>query len=510
VERRELILVRVSDSGTTGLVGEETGTGNFAALCRNNLDSEKLQPTAGGSYGLGKAVLWRMSQLSTVLFSSNPVPLDDEPAESWRFIGRSELGWHEQGGHAFAGPGWLGRQNDVAGPPAISFWGNRALARDLHLDRAPDDLGTSILVVGFDDPSTEEELTPAEIASQIAQASAAHFWPILAEGRLVVTVENAEGETLESSTKVDVAQLQPSFADAITKHNNNEVVDRLRDPGDVVRVSLDLELPACLAEGQEHPAMTHKPILLVRLASDDDASANLRSAALSRGAGMVVEYVNLERVSLGARPFHAAVLCGKAAGVDKPALNAELFLRTAEPPAHNRWDLTPALKRNYARGSWKALRDFHEQIKQEVRKLVAPIASDVSDGPQALKELLRITPEPPAEKMPRVSRASGEPDADGRWEVEATIRVPATDVAWRGEPVLLFTSESHGGRPVEWERLEAISNCKVIDGHLVIPPGKTSAKFRGWANREKQPVPAKYATVIVDFRRPEKIMGEAI
>lgn len=506
VDRHELLLLRVSDSGTTGLTGDETGSGSkFAALCRNNLDSEKEQATAGGSFGLGRAVLWRMSQLSTVVFCSNPVPPEDGEVGGWRIIGRSDLAWHQQAGKAFAGPGWFGRRNDAGEPPVTSYWGNRVLARDLLIDRAPDDLGTSILVVGFHDPSSEEALSPAEIAQRIAQAAATHFWPVLAMNKLVVTVEVAEGDAVESTTRVDVAQLEPAFTDAMTKSDNGEVVARLREPGDVVRVSLDLEVPACVAEGLEHPAMTHKPVLLVRLAAEGDKSANLRHAALFRGTGMVVEYLDLERVALGARPFHAAVLCGKAAAVDKPAVNAEIFLRTAEPPAHNRWEYTPALKRNYARGSWKALRDFREQIKREVRDLVGPPASDLSDGPQALKELLRLTTPIPVEKVPRVTRASGEPDASGRWEVEATLRVPVVDSAWRGQPVLLFGSESHGGRAVEWDRLEALSNCKVEDGHLVIPAGRTTAKFRGWARRESQPVPAAYATVTVDFRKPEKV-----
>jgi hypothetical protein len=60
----------IEDRGTTGLVGDEQGSGNFAALCRDRLFSEKQRAESGGSFGLGKAVLWRFSLLSTVATQS--------------------------------------------------------------------------------------------------------------------------------------------------------------------------------------------------------------------------------------------------------------------------------------------------------------------------------------------------------------------------------------------------------------------------------------------------------
>ena len=62
----------------------------------------------GGAYGLGKAVLWRASRLSTVLFHS----ILSVPAEGRgrsRLIGRCDLSWHEYGAVSYAGPGWFGR-----------------------------------------------------------------------------------------------------------------------------------------------------------------------------------------------------------------------------------------------------------------------------------------------------------------------------------------------------------------------------------------------------------------
>src|SRR5439155_5920475 len=70
VDAKDLVLLRVEDRGTQGLTGEERREegeiGHFVRFCRGNLMSEKLV-NAGGSYGLGKAVNWRCSRISTVV-----------------------------------------------------------------------------------------------------------------------------------------------------------------------------------------------------------------------------------------------------------------------------------------------------------------------------------------------------------------------------------------------------------------------------------------------------------
>src|SRR5262249_12365676 len=65
-----LLLIRVADYNATGLIGPEYGTGRFMAVCRNTLDSQKADETAGGSYGLGKATMWAASGIGLVLANS--------------------------------------------------------------------------------------------------------------------------------------------------------------------------------------------------------------------------------------------------------------------------------------------------------------------------------------------------------------------------------------------------------------------------------------------------------
>ena len=79
------------------LIGEEFGSGNELRGARPQ------QPRLGEKVGdrrrrirVGKAVLWRTSLLSTVLFNSD---IDDEdfPEKDDRLIGRTELSWHSVG-----------------------------------------------------------------------------------------------------------------------------------------------------------------------------------------------------------------------------------------------------------------------------------------------------------------------------------------------------------------------------------------------------------------------------
>jgi RNA polymerase primary sigma factor len=68
---------------------------------------------------------------------------------------------------------------------------------------------------------------------------------------------------------------------------------------------------------------------------------------------MIIRDYRLHNLPFGARPFHAIVLAGEAAGSEASDRDAERFLRAAEPPAHNRWASTPEVTSQYERGGRK-------------------------------------------------------------------------------------------------------------------------------------------------------------
>lgn len=91
-EEAELRLLRIADRNTTGLTGRWEDDSNYAALVRDELYSSKQDDRAGGSYGLGKSVLWTFSGASTVVFNSHLA--DAHERGDQRLIARTKLPTH--------------------------------------------------------------------------------------------------------------------------------------------------------------------------------------------------------------------------------------------------------------------------------------------------------------------------------------------------------------------------------------------------------------------------------
>jgi RNA polymerase primary sigma factor len=515
----ELLLLAIEDSGTSGLVGQEKGEGKFTALCRNNLDSNKEGGgTKGGAFGLGKAVLWRASRLSTVLFSSHLSRPDEEGRSHYRLLGRCDLPWHQIGVNQFAGPGWFGRGGEGPGD-AVSFWENETLARDLYLDRERS--GTTACVVGFHDASSDQDRKSVELARDLVRSAADHFFPALVFGSLTVRVEVYENRRQYSdrrpgfSQAVNVDELEPQYCKMLRTYHDGATADRLGDSGEVVVRPVTLEVPKRVVE-KKHGEFEHEAVLLVMGAAEGE-SQRANQLAMFRGPGMVIESVSLSGLCLGARPFHALLLCGKApeqasdlspreAHADAAA---EEFLRTAEPPSHNRWIATPDLKSVYARGCKTKLEDFLRRAKDAVRDLVKPAAKDLGDGPQSLKELFRLGADPVPQERPRVVEQSGSVDDQGRWQVKARVRMKPRKTPVRLAPAVFFLAETGSGQAVAWEWLEPIRNCQLARGELLVPPDTREVQFRGSTDPRTHPVPAGESCVVVDIRKVTPVRGAA-
>lgn len=521
-DSEQLLLLVIEDSGTTGLLGPETGEGKFAALCRNNLDSNKEgAQTKGGAFGLGKGVLWRASRFATVMFSSNLSQPIDGGNRNLRVLGRCDLPWHELS-EPYAGPGWFGRPETPDNKSiAVSFWDNEALAHDLFLLR-DSGTGTSACVVGFHDPSSDTQKSARELSAEIEKAAAQHFFPAMCAGKLRVAVETYSGRSEydsnspSSSAEVEVGRLQPEFSQILQVFREGAFADALIAPRDVVCERVVLTVPTRKIV-PKHGEYEHEAVLLVRYASDDETGTPTHRLAMFRGPGMVVSELPMGGICLGSRPFHALLLTGAAATNELlPAdLSAEEFLRTAEPPSHNKWTATPELKAAYARGCVSKLSAFLDDVKETLRDIVKPVARDLGDGPNSLRELFRIGTEPitVSRERPRVVEQHGAVEGQGRdarWNVEARIRLKSTDRETWITPAVLYVAETGGGQPVQWERLEAISNCEVEGKKLRIPPRRREVVFRGVTRPANHLVPAHDSSIVVDIRNViQRIGGEA-
>jgi hypothetical protein len=184
IEEDRLQLLLIEDSGTRGLIGGEDDHGedaNFNLLCRDELVTTESRETRGGSFGVGKSVLWRFSIASTVLFSSR---ISTGRQSRLRLFGRTELPFHETDGQSWIGQGYFGTEENRPGGKrrAVSAWDDSAeeAARQLNLFRGIQlGDGTSILVVGFFEPSQEEPRRARQIARDVLSSASRWFWPSL-------------------------------------------------------------------------------------------------------------------------------------------------------------------------------------------------------------------------------------------------------------------------------------------------------------------------------------------
>ncbi len=466
-----LVVLNVEDRNTMGLTGSESqGESHFRALCKDTLYSHKTTSAAGGSYGLGKSVLWTFSGLSTVLFSS--VLLEHQPGQqSPRVIGRVELPSHAtKDGAWYSGSGWFGRPVAVAHGAlrAESLWAEAAADRSeqLGLARTADRPGTSIQIVGFRDPTRDVDDSAAVIGHRIASAAARCFWPaMISRRKLRISVDVGEGER---AIDVDAYPEVAPFLDCYRRRDETD--GTLEHPGDVAVRRIPIEIPAQRAEGG---AVTGHVDLVVRLADEqgDPLSGQL---AMFRGPGMVVRYWDRRALTTGMRPFHAILVCGEARSHEEPTFEdraIEQFLRAAEPPGHDEWRNTPALRQAYKRGWGKALEQLHQRVTEELRRLLAPRVTQGERGPDRLQRRFPIGPRGGRPSTPsafRFSRLSAR-FTDDRWTFEGEVEPVERLGAWRAAIKLCELGED--GAAVDDIAIESIELGRA-DAELALTAGE--------------------------------------
>lgn len=517
LDQGELLVLTISDYNTTGLTGVEFGKGsNFAALVRDTLFSEKgSSGTAGGSYGLGSFTAVAASAANCVLYHSDLYePLDDGRAVG-RLMGRAELTWHEDGDgdRDYAGPMWFGDVDPDHPGRADSHWAaaGEDLVADLRLRRR-EGTGTTVAIVGLRDLDAEVPRSPEEMVGELRAAITASFFAAIEAGHLEARVDYlpvsrpADGPDPEPGQE---ALLRPErdpvvrgLVDALDKHNKGDVDEELVDDGDVVRVSATLKVPA--REDGSHGAFEHAALVLVRRADVDDRDAEaptLGHVAMMREPRMTVRSLNVSRAVVGASPFQALLLAGRAVGDSDEHTWAESFLRAAEPPSHDHWEGNETVRQRYKRGGKGNLVAFERAIRDAVRAVVVREPEPDGDGPRDLSRRFRLgNPESP-ERAPRVTVTSAELSG-GAWAISGRVRVPkGRDAALTCRPRLIFTGETGKRATARWERLEPVRDCELNDdGALVIPRNKRTALFRAVSDPDSHPVPAAEAAVMVDLR----------
>ncbi|MEU9342942.1 transcriptional regulator [Streptomyces sp. NPDC048278] len=521
LERDRLVLLRVDDYNANGLTGDDYDDGRFAAVVRRQLESRKSDAAAGGSYGLGKATLWATSRLGLVLINSTL----SEPHEGHtqrRLIGRLDLPWREVDGKRFAGPAWFGQPDPAADNSEVvrSWWADEKTAEELHLTREGDDPGTSFLIVGAHDVASlagagqdldgdagDDEDSLERMHQRLVRALGRNFWAAMTAGGSRRPLLEASVRTLRNGVeyveeeRVEPKVHQPARSRALQAFLSGTTVDRLTEAGQVALVTVPLKVPE--RDGLTATAGEHRAVLLITEATDADGKINQVTAM--RGNRMTVKTSWVPGLPAGTNPFQAVLLVGRAAGDDAPfAAEAEEFLRSSEPPEHNKWGQTEELRMRYSPSAHRRIAALTSETNKAVHELVAVPKEKKSDGPGRVSKRLKISGKPvgkarAAVTPPKLDDLDAVVDASGAWQITAEVKVPPGGDPWKMSPVAKLEVRS-GPRPaVKWAELVAVSNCEVVDGVVHFPPGSRRAVFRGVTDVSTHPVSAALSGLVVEL-----------
>ena len=404
-----LVCLRISDSHTEGLTGDDWDEeGNFRRLCVQNFTTGD-ETGRGGSFGLGKAVSWMHSRLLTVLFSSRVSGAEES---GLRVFGRSEIPAHETDQGAWLDGAYLGHPGMRDGiPVAESSWQSVDEASALLLDRAGiSSSGTTLLIPCFHEPDREEASDlgirdPEELCHDLTQAASKWFWPAISWGRLDVQarVFRSGNGAASHVCRAEIDGLwAPFLAAARTPPSTNPALS----PGDssamdvpgfpIPRRIRPLERPDLL----HHPGETAIRLAVTRVSSAETCLPCRSTIALIRGAGMVVDYVDGNRLADGGA-YCAVALVGTALLhaptselAEKQGLlpaDVEEYFRAAEPVTHDDWlPTTRRLRESYDwRGSAGRLRSLRSQLRQLVIQNLLIADEETPDrGPELLMRML--------------------------------------------------------------------------------------------------------------------------
>ncbi len=508
INDRRLRVMTVSDYGAEGLWGaegvEEEADGNFHKLVRAAMKShEEGSATQGGSFGLGKAIYWMTSGAATVMLHS--IPSKKPNAGSSRFVGRTWLPshkttdgdelrrWNNVGG-------WFGTpdENSDGAARSISIWGDEAasLAASIGISRKDGASGTSFAIVAFDDPDRDEEPDIGETCEALLKHVVKWYWPAICRKKLTVSVRGAvDGKVVVDEELTEVLESDPQVGRYVAAWNG--VQDEGDNTSEYVEQTFDWQIPERKKPPAHQPATAKARLGVILTEAPDSyaAEAEFNSVALMRGGtGMVVQYYFTDQTSRRyadvGKTFYAVLLTGKARGESESDTQLEIFLRTTEPPAHDRWSHEQErVRREYHHKGGggltakRALHGFYEDIDKFLRTLVEEPVADGARGPDRLMKLLSFGTsgkKPPEQPKLIVRRGQVTPGV-GEWSFEgasfglnSSSEWPASDHQWSFVVSVSIPEDGNKG-----SQLLPISNITVSggDGHLSeFEPGATDVR----------------------------------
>ncbi len=395
-EANSLILYRIEDFNSNGLTGYEDTSeeyegdeeSNFFNLCRANfITSQNAKSTRGGSYGVGKSILWKSSLISTVLFSSY---IENNKNGKLRLFGRSELATHKIKKNEYLGAGFFGETKKVDhGYASVSSWDNNDLAEKLYLNRDfSKGTGATALVIGYTDSFEEDILSPTDILNKSRENVAKYFWPCLIDSnkKLDVKFHHIRNGKIRNTYEIDLNNWLP-FINAA----NNKSVDIANDVDLVARKKFDITIPESIEDPVASKFTNQAELSVYRGGQEFKNHDKKNTIALIRGFGMVVKYYNPTSTPINdSLPFFGVAKVGEAIDSTKKNENTENFFKFSEPPLHDSWEKsTESLKQRYKVYS-KSIEIFYDSLSETLNKLCGKTENNSKSISSILSSMLNF------------------------------------------------------------------------------------------------------------------------
>jgi hypothetical protein len=480
---RPLVCLRIDDENTLGLQGDEFDPKeNFNLLCR----AEFVTPDRagrGGSYGLGKAVLWRFSQISTVLFSST---VKHGHQQDLRLFGRADIPSRQLHGTDYMDGGFFGNRVAENGTAyAASIWNDVSLCRALQVYRDPTGpTGTTALIVGFFEPYLEQTSELEAIAKATKKAVERWFWPVITNPSPSMVVEFKVVKNRRTTFREN-ANAEPYWSPFLRAFRDSVTSEKARRPGDIAETELSVDVPNRV----DPPPLVHPRLrtkVKLRATRGDEALGAHEGAntiACIRGHGMVVKYETLKRKPLDGKPAFGVLKVGSQNGVLQTDEQTEEFFRLAEPPLHNSWEYTDAIRDQYARGGGRSLKTLAATAQDEMFNLVEEDLDRRKLGPQLLARQFPFGGDGSKKQRKQIKAEITKSEfRDPYWIVEGCFENAHTDDKdWRVTLVFFASAETGRGDPMAISKLRLGPSAKFVlrDGRAEITaePGTYHVDF---------------------------------
>ena len=347
---KEISVLQIQDSNTTGLIGPCENGKPFFAMLKATGQSRKVG-TSTGSYGIGKFAPFTVSELRTVFVST--VWHDDSGSPQHYVQGKSVLMSHHDGeGRTRRGTGFWGVRKGCApvinSTDGIPDW--LTLAGEGNEAPQP---GTMLTIIGFQPTKGWQKVLAANVAE--------NFFGSVSRGELEVEVDGVA--TISKDTLASIFA-DESYAAAV-KHQPGEP-DRFHDAASYL---------SALQVGGEVVVEKHENLHLGECQLRILVGENLpRKVAVLRNGMLITEALpGLIRFS-DFKEFVAVLECPTEKGLQ--------LLRAMEPPRHDAFepDRLPPDKRHMGRTALRELAGW-------VRKMLVRHAKDPVKEETALDEL---------------------------------------------------------------------------------------------------------------------------